>query len=399
MRQKDKHKVTQALHAYKYGKKPQRPGDPGLCHAHRIQHFRKYHRFFMIGPLFWLGLLTFIIYKSQTEGAIGWDMQQVLMMILVFVLIKEGLSYAVSKRVYQRVLQPLEHLRDGMEEVASGNYELEVKVCGGPEIRSLIVAFNKMAEELKAAETFKKKYEQNRKELIANISHDLKTPITSINGYVDGIVDGVANSPEKIEKYTCIIQQNAKYMNRLIDDLVLYSKLDIQKLDFHFQSLDLCTYIEELYNEILLEMEEQGYQLSIQRKIDRPVYLKIDGQRLTRAIRNIVSNALKYNEHEQVKIDFELFDNGEKIGLCIHDNGPGIPQDKLDSIFHRFYRGDAARTSTVGGSGLGLAIAKEIVNAHQGEIRATSQLGAGTTICIEWQVSVVESGHDEKETI
>ncbi len=179
-------------------------------------------------------------------------------------------------------------------------------------------------------------------------------------------------------------------MNRLIDDLILYSKLDVQKIDFDFRDIDFTLYVEDLYNEMSLELEEQGCILELNNQVNGSVVLPIDGQHLTRAIRNIVSNAVKYNDREQSKIKMDLICEHDRVELCIQDNGPGIPEDKLKSIFDRFYRVDNARTTDVGGSGLGLAIAKEIVSAHGGTISARSQLGLGTTICIQLYVQRIE---------
>jgi len=372
------------LHHNGYGKH-NRKGKQ-LCGKDKVhKHFQRYHRFFLFSPLFWLAIILYLLHmnsQSTNQSIIG---TEVVFYIIGFIIVKEIVSFTVSRRIYKRILKPIETLRDGMESVAKGKYD-SVEAHGGFALQSLIVAFNQMTDELRLAEELKAKYELNRKELVANISHDLKTPITSINGYVDGIVDGVANTAEKQERYIQIIQQNAKYMNRLIDDLILYSKLDVQKIDFDFRDIDFTLYVEDLYNEMSLELEEQGCTLELNNQVNGSMIIPIDGQHLTRAIRNIVSNAVKYNDREQSKIKMDLIYEHDRVELCIQDNGPGILEDKLKSIFDRFYRVDNARTTDVGGSGLGLAIAKEIVSAHGGTISARSQLGLGTTICIQLYV-------------
>jgi len=361
-------------------------GQNSECHhVHLRKHFRKYHRFFLFSPFFWLVLSFYLFYKQGTGGK-SFDGYSIALLILGFIVLKEIFSFTIARKIYRKVLEPVDILKDAVEEVAAGNYDIQVSCKGANEITSLFESFNTMTKRLKESEELKIKYEMNRKELIANISHDLKTPITSINGYIDGIVDGVANSPEKLDKYMCIIQQNSRYMNQLIDDLNLYSKLDFKKFEFNFQSVNYVNYIEDLYNEVKLEMDEQKVKVNLAINTVNQVNIDIDGQHIARAIRNIIANSLKYNDKAIARVEFELVEEQGTIKLCISDNGPGIPQDKLNHIFDRFYRADEARNSTIGGSGLGLAITKEIINAHNGDITAISKNGEGTTICIEFKI-------------
>lgn len=354
-------------------------------------HFKRYHRFFIFSPFFLLMVLAMAYLISRSDSPM--DSSALLTGFVLIVLLKEVLAFGVSRRIYRKILLPVESLKRAVFQVTQGNYDVQVASQAVPEIADLIEAFNQMSSRLKESEVLKQKYETNRKELIASISHDLKTPITAINGFTDGILDGVANSPEKQEAYIRIIQQNARYMNRLIDDLLLYSKLDLQKLNFEYSPLPFRAYMNELFSELKLETEENGVNMTFENHLDSDVILSLDSRHFTRAIRNIVANALTHGHAQTPCITFELSGTPEMLMLCIQDNGPGIPPEQLEHIFDRFYRADSSRNSASGSSGLGLAIAREIVQAHQGIITAQSIPGQGAKLCISLPV-IREDSHE-----
>lgn len=368
-------------------------GEACFGNLHLRHKYRRYHRFFMISPLF-IVIIVVILFLGSRGDIPGASYNLLLIVAGVFV-IKEIIGLLLSRHIYENILRPVEDLKKGFYEVSHGNYDVEIIPGVAPEITELIYAFNHMSQQLKVSETEKQKYEENRKELIASISHDLKTPITSINGFVDGILEGVADSPEKQEAYIRIIQQNARYLNRLIDDLLLYSKLDLHKLNFDCSELSIAAYISELFQELELEHEENGVQMIFKSMLKTSIFLEIDPKLMTRAIRNIVSNAISYGKKDFPKIEFKLSQKIDTNFICleIKDNGPGISEDQCNRIFERFYRGNNARTMTSGSSGLGLAIAKEIVEAHKGNIWVNSELGSGTTIGIELPIYNMENSN------
>jgi signal transduction histidine kinase len=295
-------------------------------------------------------------------------------------------------RVRDRILAPVENMKAGVDEIAKGNYDVVVKTGNYNEIDSLIEAFNKMALKLKEDEQLKAEYEENRKALIANISHDLKTPITSIQGYIEAILDRDDLSDEKKAKYLKIISGNAEYMNKLIDDLFLFSKLDLQKLDFNFEEISVRPFISDLMEELNLEFEEKGIDFEYHDGLVSGCNAMVDARRFHRIIRNIVDNAVKYGPGKSLVIKSGLFMQDGFFGVSITDNGPGIPEDKINHIFERFYRIDDERTKDFASTGLGLAIAKELVEAHGGKISASAARGRGTcfTILIPAQVCAKE---------
>lgn len=367
------------LHAH-FHRTHQKNAD-ACCHELILKrHFKRYHRFFLLSPFFILMVLALAYMISGSKNPL--DSSTLVMGLISIVLLKEIIAFGISRRIYHHILLPVENLKGAVFEVTQGNYDVQVDSRAVPEITELIEAFNEMSSRLRESEDLKQRYETNRKELIASISHDLKTPITSINGFTDGILDGVADTPEKQEAYIRIIQQNARYMNRLIDDLLLYSKLDLHKLKFEYSPLPFGAYITELFSELKLENDENGVAMVLDNHLESDVTLSLDSRHFTRAIRNIVSNALTHGHGNSPKIIFELSETSENLILCIQDNGPGIPQEQLPHIFDRFYRADCARNFASGSSGLGLAIAHEIVQAHKGTITADSPPEKGARFCI-----------------
>jgi signal transduction histidine kinase len=224
-------------------------------------------------------------------------------------------------------------------------------------------------------------YEKENKELISNISHDLKTPITAIKGYVEGIRDGVADTPEKMDKYIRTIYNKATDMDKLIDELFLYSKLDSNSMNYSFAKLNLNDYFEDCVDEISLDLESRGISLAYYNHVPEDTIIIADPEQLKRVINNIVGNSVKYMDTRPGRIGIFLKDEPEFVQIEIQDNGKGIAKTELQHIFDRCYRTDASRNSSKGGSGLGLSIAKKIIEEHGGKIWANSVEGEGTTMC------------------
>lgn len=294
----------------------------------------------------------------------------------VFIIIKEVLQFSFLWRLEKRVFKPIDQLKVGVEEISKGNYSVKVErdvVADLGFIGLLVDSFNEMARKLQASEIMKSEYEENRKTLIANISHDLKTPISSMQGYIEAIQDGVVISPEKIDMYLKTIYQNTVYMDKLIDDLFLFSKLDLQKLDFHFEQVLIGAFMGDLMEEFQFELDEKHLIFHYVNKIESDCLVSIDRKRIHQAFRNVIGNAVKHGADKDLAIKIEMkrhLDN--YIVINIEDNGPGISAEKLPHIFNRFYRIDNERTKDLMSTGLGLAIAKELVQAHGGSITVSS---------------------------
>ncbi|MDT8718956.1 HAMP domain-containing histidine kinase [Clostridium sp. 19966] len=281
------------------------------------------------------------------------------------------------------VFKPISLLKEGVEELTRGNYAVEVNCYADNEIAILINSFNEMAKKLKEAEEIKTQYEENRKALIANISHDLKTPITSIQGYIETMADRTDIPQETINKYHQIIYTNATYMNKLIDDLFLFSKLDMQKLDFNFENVNMKAFMNDLMEEFQFELEDRGISFNYKDQLHEEIKVKLDMKRINQIFRNIVGNAVKHGTEKNIKIEVKMYKLEDMINIDIKDNGHGIPKDKLPYIFDRFYRIDSERTKNLISTGLGLAIAKELIEAHKGKISAVSEENVGSCFTIK----------------
>jgi len=308
----------------------------------------------------------------------------------VFIIIKEVLQFSFLWRLEKRVFKPIDKLKVGVEEISKGNYSVKVErdnVADLGFIGLLVDSFNEMAQKLQASERLKSEYEENRKTLIANISHDLKTPISSVQGYIEAIQDGVVISPEKVNKYLTTIYQNTVYMDKLIDDLFLFSKLDLQKLDFQFEGVRIGAFMHDLMEEFQFELEEKQIHFYYVNKMKSDCLVSIDRKRIYQAFRNVIGNAVKHGTNKDLTVKIEMERQlDDFIIINIEDNGPGISEEKLPHIFNRFYRIDNERTKDLMSTGLGLAIAKELVEAHGGSITVASIENEGACFTIRLPV-------------
>lgn len=289
-------------------------------------------------------------------------------------------STFLSWFMYREFVGPIRQLKAGAERIKDGNLDNDVVIkSGGEEIRELCDSFNEMRAELKDSIDARMVYEKQNRDLISNISHDLKTPITAIKGYVEGIMDGVADTPEKIDRYIKTIYNKANDMDVLINELSLYSKIDSNIIPYNFEKIDINAYFKDCVDEIGADLEQKGMMFSYRNYCSSNVMVTADPEQLKRVINNIISNACKYNNKAKGKVSITLTEFDRKVQVEIKDNGMGISKEDLPHIFRRTYRADMSRNSA-GGSGLGLSICKKIIEEHGGEIWAESKLRVGTTI-------------------
>lgn len=347
-------------------------------HPRHHKEFHRYHKVVRISRP-----LVFIFYLLMIYLLFSWAGYKAIGIILaVLISIKEISQLYFLWRLDKRIFEPIVKLNAGVQEIAKGNYNVSIASDVENEIGLLIDSFNEMARKLAAGEKLHQDYEENRKNLIASISHDLKTPIAAIQGYIEAILAGAADSQDKLEKYLQVIDNNTAYVNRLIDDLLLFSQLDIKKLDFKFETLEFEVYMNDLIEELRFELNERGARLEYRVDLNHNYSVSIDGKRFYQALRNIVGNAVKYGPESGLTLKLELSRQGGFLCLAVSDNGPGIPEDKLEHIFERFYRIDRERTKDLMSTGLGLAIARELIEAHGGRIEAASQVGQGSCFTI-----------------
>lgn len=277
---------------------------------------------------------------------------------------------------------PMRKLRKAMKTITEGNLACEVKEDYEEELGGLCRDFENMRIHLKEAIDDKMRYDRDTKELISNISHDLKTPLTTIKGYVEGILDGVADSPDKMDRYLKTVYNKANDMERLIGELTLYSKIDTNEIPYNFIKINVKAYFDDCAEEIRTELESRNFVLTYLNYVPDDVCLIADPEQLYRVINNIISNSIKYNNKARGVINIRVREEKEYIHLEIEDNGQGVSPEEAGRIFERFYRTEASRNSRTGGSGIGLSIVKKIVEAHGGTIWAVSNKNVGLTMHI-----------------
>lgn len=300
--------------------------------------------------------------------------------ILALLVILVLTSLILTVWIYTSIVTPIYHLQVATKKITDGNLDFELPAGGDDEIGELCTDFEEMRRRLKESAEEKIEAERQNKELISNISHDLKTPITAVKGYVEGLMDGVADTPQKQEKYIRTIYNKANDMEQLINELTFYSKIDTNRIPYTFDRIHVNDYFADCVEELSLELEDRNIDLAYFNYVEEDVQIIADAEQLKRVINNIVSNSIKYIDKPKGYINIRVKDVGDFIQVELEDNGKGIATKDLPLIFNRFYRTDASRNSSKGGSGIGLSIVKKIIEDHGGKVWATSKEGTGTVM-------------------
>ncbi len=282
--------------------------------------------------------------------------------------------------IYIGIVRPVDELKAAAKRIEAGDLDFTLEAETNDEFGELMQAFEKMRIRLKESQEEKIRNDLENKELISNIAHDLKTPLTTIKGYSEGILDGIAASPEKQLRYIQTIYNKANDMNRLIDELNYYAKIETNKIPYNFAHIDVAEYFSDCADEIGLDMESKGWQFVYDNAVEPGVEMIADPEQLRKVINNIVSNSVKYMDKAAPRVEIHIRDAGDFVQADLSDNGKGIAKKDMPYIFERFYRADSSRNSRAGGSGIGLSIVKKIIEDSGGRIWASSTEGEGTVI-------------------
>ena len=277
--------------------------------------------------------------------------------------------------ISRSVARPIRTIAAGAEAMAAGNFEA-IEPDGPVEVRQLAESFNRMALQVQDSQ-------QAQRDLIANVSHDLKTPLTSIQGFSQAILDGTAGEPEKARQAAGIIHEEAGRMRRMVDDLLLLARLDAGQFQLERRPVDLADLLQGVQDRFELRARDAQVDLHLQLPAGGLLAFTGDGDQLMQLFSNLVDNALKHAPAGgQVTLSAETA--GEQITVAVSDNGPGIPADQLGRIFERFYQVDKSRSRAPNrqGTGLGLAICRELAQAHGGAIKVESVVGVGTRFSV-----------------
>lgn len=299
-------------------------------------------------------------------------------MLIAIVIILVFTSILLTRWIHRGVFLPVNELNQAMQNIAEGNLEYRLSEDNKGEIGELYHNYEEMRLRLKESTEENFQQEKQNRELVSNISHDLKTPITAIKGYVEGIMDGVADTPEKMDKYIKTIYNKANDMDRLINELTIYSGINSNRIPYNFHRINVTDYFRDCVEEVGLDLDSKNIELNYSNLTSSDTFIIADPEQMKRVINNIIGNSVKYLDKEHGVIDIRILDELDSIRVEIEDNGKGIAAKDLPNIFERFYRTDSSRNSSQGGSGIGLSIVKKIVEDHGGYIWATSKEGEGT---------------------
>ncbi|MBQ7067234.1 MAG: HAMP domain-containing histidine kinase [Lachnospiraceae bacterium] len=315
-------------------------------------------------------------------------------MFIAVILILLLTASMLVRWVLKGMINPIRELGRGMECIAEGNFDYQLSSKYEGEIGTLYNNYEDMRLKLKESTQITIDNEKKNKELVSNISHDLKTPITAIKGYVEGIMDGIADTPEKMDKYIQTIYNKAIDMDRLINELTLYSGISSNRIPYNFHRINVREYFNDCIEEVGLDLDSRNIKLNYDNLVDEKTRIIADPEQLRRVINNIIGNSIKYMDKEECIIEIRILDQIDSVRIEIEDNGKGISQKDLPRIFERFYRTDSSRNSTKGGSGIGLSIVKKIVEDHGGYIWATSKENEGT--CIHFVIRKYEEVENDE---
>ena len=282
--------------------------------------------------------------------------------------------------LYWSIVDPLKKVQLATKNIKNGNLDFKMEINAKDEIGELYEDFEEMRKRLKDNAEEKIEADKRDREFISNISHDLKTPLTSIRGYCEGIMDGVASTPEKMDKYIRTIYTKTNEMDDLINQLTLYSKIEQKSVPFNFTQVSAFAFFGDCAKALELELDAQNIRFVYENRLKNDATLILDEEQIRRVMNNIVGNSVKYAHANPLEITMTLDDLGSDIRVSLADNGVGISPKDLPHIFDRFYRADSSRNRSTGGSGIGLSIVKSIIEEHGGTVLASSEKDKGTVI-------------------
>ena len=308
------------------------------------------------------------LFGKETMGPSG--------MVPYLVLAGAGVCILVTHRLTGRITATLKTLRRAADNLRDGELDFQILSCELRELDELSQSLESVRQRLKATAVAEAGAQEERGLLMANLSHDLRTPITAIKGYVEGIQDGIANTPEKQRHYLDIIYNKSLVMEKLVRNMSDFSEYELGRMQYHFEYVDMSPFLRDLGEEYQEDARQNGMTFSSQIPQGRYI-VTADRGKLKRVLDNLISNAVKYGRPGgAIALSAEEYEKG--LVIQVSDNGKGISPQALGHVFDSFFRADTARTSSVPGSGLGLAICRSIVESHHGKIWLTSEEGEGT---------------------
>jgi signal transduction histidine kinase len=280
------------------------------------------------------------------------------------------------------VTERIDLLKGAAEKLSQGDLQTRVPVQGRDEVSALAATFNQMAEQLQAADQKQREVESMRRDLIAWVSHDLQTPLTSMRAILEALSDGIVDDPETVKRYLNTAQRDVRSLSALIDDLFQMAQLDAGGFPLHRAPASLSDLVSDTLESFTELAKQQGITLEGQVESDvDPIFM--DTQAIGRVLNNLIGNALRHTPPNG-RVSVWVRRTGPRVEVTVSDTGEGIRAEDIPHIFERFYRAEKSRNRGTGGAGLGLAIARGIVRAHGGEIRVESKVGKGTQFTLQF---------------
>lgn len=294
------------------------------------------------------------------------------------------MSQLFTKNLANRIMEPVDELIKGSKRIYDGNMSEPIFYYGEEEFETVCNAFNEMQFHLKEQMDKNVLYKKARTEMISGISHDLRTPLTSVKGYIKGLKDGVCKTEEKKEKYIDIAYNKACEIDMLLERLFYFSKLETGNMPLFKTEINYSEYVEGYVKTKQIELEDKNIKISYKCNVSEHQKVLIDKEQIKRVYDNVIENSIKYSKSDNLEIVFNLSNYENFLRLEIKDNGNGVEEDKLSNIFNQFYRCDESRNSTKDGNGLGLYICKYIIESLQGKINAENDDGLKIIILLPY---------------
>ncbi|WP_228731188.1 sensor histidine kinase [Clostridium zeae] len=332
-------------------------------------------------------------YKDYRNRIINEGIIMFLFIIVIILLTNRFLT----KFVFKRIITPIETLVYGVHQIRDGNLDYNIEYTENDEFAGVCSDFNEMAQRLSDSVKARQKDESNRKELIAGISHDLRTPLTSIKAYVEGLEMGVASTPETQKHYLDTIKSKSNDLEHIVNQLFLFSKLDIGEFPFYLEKVDIGKYLSEMVSNLSYEYKNKGLNIMLTENVES-ICVNVDKVQLRNALINILENSVKYKEKSEGEMKISCTKENDYIKIRLEDNGPGVSSDAIEKLFDIFYRGDSSRSNPSKGSGLGLSITTKILERLSGSILAENVTDGGLAIIMKLPINKNVGGNRDGQS-
>lgn len=325
----------------------------------------------------------YIQQSGKVSALVHFILGQHLAVVILYVLLGIVIFSVTFMILEEPGIRYLGRISDAVQSISQGNLNTEVDVTGDDEFSAMAANLNKMSSDIRKLMDKEREAERTKNELITNVAHDLRTPLTSIIGYLELLAGNTQIPQEMQHKYIEIAYSKSRRLEKLIEDLFGFTKLNYGKIAIHIGQIDIVKLLEQLLEEAYPNFEEKNLSYDLQSNVPAKI-ISADGNLLARLFDNLIGNAIKYGADGK-RVLVKIHGEEDTVTVSVTNFGRVIPADELPLLFNKFYRVEQSRSATTGGTGLGLAIAKEIVDMHGGTIRVASDLN-GTVFTVKLQV-------------